>query len=181
MYFSPNGKENHIIEPHRCTMWLEKIHLVETFRLSLSWRLLRIGRQYGMQKRKIVEVMECLWFTSEQLQKIIKGMLGPFTVAELYKGSHVYFWEASFPKTTRQCYCYKGRKLTDRNCIHSCYPHLLPLPTLLTPFLGRKYLVARGLIYLAWEPAQGEIVFLRLSFARCTYESIWSGFSLLIL
>lgn len=53
------AKKNHIIEPHLCTMWLEKIHLVETLRLSLSWGPQRIGRQYGMEKRKIVEVMKC--------------------------------------------------------------------------------------------------------------------------
>lgn len=43
----------------------------------------------------------------EQLQKIIKVMLGTFTVAELYKDSHVYFQETSFQKITRHCYSYK--------------------------------------------------------------------------
>lgn len=54
------AKKNHTIEPHRSTMWLEKIHLLETFKISLSWRPQRIDRQYGMEKRKIVEDMKCL-------------------------------------------------------------------------------------------------------------------------
>lgn len=40
----------------------------------------------------------------EQLQKIIRVMLGIFTVAELYEDSHVYLRETSFQKITKQRY-----------------------------------------------------------------------------